>query len=198
MRSNLKSPHLSERREIRRFLLFTIFAILMFKFKSFPQLPTEPLSMPCGSPPPPHLCDWLLEWERLWMEVEGRLSNPPFCRRGRRIPGYWERVSGPGRGPRSLDLPANLLLLHVQFNSLWLASSDSPGLGLLFSPRTIVQKAAGQYSVWCEDKNNPTDVSQDLSFLAALNEPPFSSQQVQPEYFQWGKSPIPKESYFIP
>lgn len=60
MKSNLKSPDLSERRETGSFLLFTIFAILMFKGKLYPRLPTEPFSMPCvpSSPYPTYMNEY--------------------------------------------------------------------------------------------------------------------------------------------
>lgn len=51
MKSDLKSD-LFAKRAIRSFILFTIFAILMFKLKLFPWLPTEPFSMPCAPPSP--------------------------------------------------------------------------------------------------------------------------------------------------
>lgn len=53
MSPGLQSPDLFERREIGFFLLLIIFAILMFKLKLFPWLPTEPLSMSYMAPHPP-------------------------------------------------------------------------------------------------------------------------------------------------
>lgn len=69
-----------------------------------------------------------------------------------------------------------LLTLHSSMSDsphFGLIPSDSPGPDPLFRPSTITQETASQYLVCSEDKNNLTDVSQDLSFLAALNKSSF-------------------------
>lgn len=73
------------------------------------------------------------------------------------------------RGSQGPEGVPDLLMprLALQSSMANSAPSDSPGPHPLLSPSTLVQEVA---SPVCSEDKNPTDVSQDLTLLAALNE----------------------------